>query len=151
MAGTSWDKLGQMDAAFELVAPVLRRVAQAEGVKLHEFFRDDPVWRLNFARQAGGEAVVDVAWQEERPEEYAVSASWWLDDYDTTMRRSRTEEVGTFTRDRSLDDLEALLRDALRRIDAWTEDDLDQSSGPHPDWQRYQSREEFSRTRLPKR
>ncbi|HEY4027216.1 MAG TPA: hypothetical protein VGO86_12365 [Candidatus Dormibacteraeota bacterium] len=151
MAGTSWDKLGQMDAAFELVAPALRRVAQAEGVKLHEFFRDDPVWRLDFARQAGGEAVIDVAWQEDRPEEYAVSASWWLDDYDTTMRHSRLEQVGTFTRDRSLDELEAMLRDALRRIDGWTEADLDQHSGPHGDWQRYQSRDEFYRTRLPRR
>jgi hypothetical protein len=151
MAGTSWDKLGQMDAAFELVAPALRRVAQAEGVKLHEFFRDDPVWRLDFVREAGGEAVVDVAWREERPEEYEVSASWWVDDYDSTMRRSRQEDVGTFTRDRSLDDLEALLRQALARIDGWTEADLDQTSGPHPDWQRYQSRDEFSRTRLPRR
>jgi len=87
-----------MDAAFELVAPALRRVARAEGVTLREFFRDDPVWRLDFARQAGGEAVVDVAWQEDRPEEYRVSASWWLDDYDTTLRRSHQEEVGTFTR-----------------------------------------------------
>ena len=151
MAGTSWDKLGQMDAAFELVAPVLRRVAKAEGVKLHEFFRDDPVWRLDFAREAGGEAVVDVAWQEDHPEEYAVAASWWLDDYDSTMRRSHLEEVGTFTRDRSLDDLEAMLVDALHRIDGWTEADLDQSSGPHPDWQRFQSRDEFYRTRLPRR
>lgn len=151
MAGTSWDKLGQMDAAFELVAPALRRVAQAEGVKLHEFFRDDPLWRLDFVREAGGEAVVDVAWHEDRPEEYAVSASWWQDDYDTTMRRSHQEEVGTFTRDRSLDDLEALLREALARIDGWTEADLDQQSGPFPDWQRYQSRDEFYRTRLPRR
>lgn len=151
VAGTSWDKLGQMDAAFELVAPVLRRVAKAEGVKLHEFFRDDPVWRLDFAREAGGEAVVDVAWQEDRPEEYAVAASWWLDDYDSTMRRSHLEEVGTFTRDRSLDDLESMLVDALHRIDGWTEADLDQSSGPHPDWQRFQSRDEFYRTRLPRR
>jgi hypothetical protein len=151
MAGTSWDKLGQMDAAFELVAPALRRVAESERLKLHEFFRDDPVWRLNFVRQAGGEAAIDLAWQEERPEEYAVSATWWLDDYDTTMRRSRQEAVGTFTRDRSLADLEALLRDALRRIDAWTEADLDQGSGPHPDWQRYQGRDEFYRTRLPRR
>jgi hypothetical protein len=151
MAGTSWDKLGQMDAAFELVAPALRRVAQTEGVKLHEFFRDDPVWRLDFARAAGGEAVVDVAWREERPEEYEVSASWWVDDYDSTMRRSRQESVGTFTRDRSLDDLEALLRRALANIDGWTEADLDQTSGPYPDWQRYQSRDEFYRTRLPRR
>src|SRR6266851_1827165 len=121
MAGTSWDKLGQMDAAFELVAPALRRVAESEGVELHEFVRDDPLWRLNFVRQVGGEAAVDVAWREDRPEEYGVSASWWQDDYDTTMRRSHQEEVGTFTRDRSLDDLEAMLRDALRRIDSWTE------------------------------
>jgi hypothetical protein len=151
MAGTSWDKLGQMDAAFELVAPALRRVAQAEGVELHEFFRDDPLWRLDFVRAAGGEAVVDVAWQEDRPEEYAVTASWWQDDYDTTIRRSRQEAVGTFTRDRSLDDLEALLREALTRIDGWTDADLDQRSGPHPDWRRYQSRDEFYRTRLPRR
>lgn len=151
MAGTSWDKLGQMDAAFELVAPALRRVARAEGVKLHEFFRDDPVWRLDFARRVGGEAVVDVAWQEDRPEEYRVLASWWVDDYDTTLRRSHQREVGTFTRDRPLDDLEAMLVAALRVIDGWTERDLDQQSGPYPDWQRYQSRDEFYRTRLPRR
>lgn len=151
MAGTSWDKLGQVDAAFELVAPALRRVAQAEGLKLHEFFRDDPLWRLDFARQSGGEAVVDVAWEEDRPEEYRVSASWWLDDYDTTTRRLREEEIGVFTRDRSLDDLEAMLREALGRIDGWTEADLDREAGPYPDWQRYQSREEFYRTRLPRR
>jgi hypothetical protein len=140
-----------MDAAFELVAPALRRVAADEGVKLHEFFRDDPIWRLDFARQVGGEAVVDVAWTEERPEEYLVTASWWVDDYDTTMRRSHQEDVGVFTRDRSLDDLEALLKEALGRIDSWGDADLDRTSGPYPDWQRYQSREEFSRTRLPKR
>jgi hypothetical protein len=151
MAGTSWDKLGQLDAAFELVAPVLRRVAAAEGLKLHEFFRDDPIWRLNFARQAGGEAVVDVAWEEDRPEEYQVMSSWWVDDYDSTMRRSRQEAVGVFTRDRSLDDLEGMVRDALRRIDGWSQADLNQESGPYPDWHRYQTREDFYRTRLPKR
>ena len=151
MAGTSWDKLGLMDAAFELVAPALRRVARDEGVKLHEFFRDDPVWRLDFARQAGGEAVVDVAWTEDRPDAYSVSASWWLDDYDTTMRRSRQEEVGTFTRERPLDELEGMLLEALHRIDGWAEADLDQRSGPYPDWQRYQSRDDFYRTRLPRR
>jgi hypothetical protein len=151
VAGTSWDKLGQLDAAFELVAPVLRRVAAAEGLKLHEFFRDDPIWRLNFARQAGGEAVIDVAWEEDRPEEYQVMSSWWVDDYDTMMRRSRQEAVGVFTRDRSLDDLEGMVRDALRRIDGWSQADLNQTSGPYPDWHKYQTREDFYRTRLPRR
>jgi hypothetical protein len=151
VAGTSWDKLGQLDAAFELVAPVLRRVAAAEGLKLHEFFRDDPIWRLNFARQAGGEAVIDVAWEEDRPEEYQVMSSWWVDDYDTMMRRSRQEAVGVFTRDRSLDDLEGMVRDGLRRIDGWSQADLNQTSGPYPDWHKYQTREDFYRTRLPRR
>jgi hypothetical protein len=151
MAGTSWDRLGQTEAAFELVAPVLRRVARAEGLKLDEFFRDDPVWRLSFARGTGGEAAVEVAWEEDRPEEYHVTAAWWVDDYDTTMRRSRREEVGMFTRDRSLDELEAMVVGALARVDGWTDADLDQSSGPYPEWQRDLRRDEFHRTRLPKR
>jgi hypothetical protein len=140
-----------MDAAFELVAPAIRRVAQSEGVKLTEFHRDDPIWRLNFAREAGGEAVVDVAWQEERPDTYVVSAIWWVDDYDSAMRRLHREEIGEFTRERQLSELESMLVDAIRRIDSWAEADLDEQSGPYPDWQRYSSREEFYRTRLPRR
>jgi hypothetical protein len=151
MAGTSWDRLGQTEAAFELVAPVLRRVASAQGLRLHEFFRDDPLWRLSFARERGGEAAIDVAWEEERPEEYLVSAAWWVDDYDTTMRLSRGEEIGVFTRERSLDALEAMVMEALARVDGWTEADLDQRSGPYPEWQRDLRRDEFYRTRLPKR
>jgi hypothetical protein len=110
MAGTSWDKLGQMDQAFELVAPALRRVAAAEGLRLHEFFRDDPVWRLDLTPRAGTDAAVDVSWSEERPEEYAVSLIWWEND------QLHNDPVGTFTRDRSLDELEALLRDAAKRV-----------------------------------
>lgn len=110
MAGTSWDKLGQMEAAFELVAPALRRVAQSSGARLREFFRDDPVWRLDLARAGTGGEAVDVAWQEDRPEEYLVTALWWEGD------RLRREEVGTFTRDRALDELEALLGDAIGRL-----------------------------------
>jgi hypothetical protein len=151
VAGTSWDKLGQMDAAFEIVAPAIRRVAQSEGLKLIEFHRDDPIWRLNFGRRAGGEAVVDIAWEEDRPDTYNVSAIWWIDDWDTTMRRLHREDVGEFTRERPLGDLETMLHEAVRRVDSWSEADLDQTSGPYPDWQRYQTRDDFYRSRLPKR
>jgi hypothetical protein len=112
MAGTSWDKLGQMDAAFELVAPPLRRVARSEGARLHEFFRDDPVWRLDFAGKGRGDGAVDVSWEEDRPEEYAVSVLWWEGE------RLQRQEIGSFTRDRSLDDLEAMLREAVNRLPA---------------------------------
>ena len=101
MAGTSWDKLGQMDAAFEEIAPTIRAVAQEANVKLHEFFRDDPLWRLDFAREAGGEAVVDVAWSEDRPDVFTIAASWWVDDYDTTMRKLHREEIGVFQRNQA--------------------------------------------------
>jgi hypothetical protein len=101
-----------MDAAFELVAPPLRRVAEREGLKLHEFFRDDPVWRLDFAGKRRGDGAGDVAWEEDRPEAYAVSVLWWEGE------RLQRHEVGSFSRERSLDDLESMLRDAVARLPA---------------------------------
>lgn len=151
MAGTQWDRLGQKEAVFEIVAPAIRKVAQETGVKLHEFFRDDPLWRLSWARQAGGEAAVDVEWTDEAPDTYWVSAQCWQDDYDSTLRHSRLEEVGEFSRDQPLEELEALLRKGIQTVDGWSDQDLDQESGPFPDWQKYSTREEFYRTRLPKR
>src|SRR4030081_4034147 len=99
-----------MDAAFELVAPVLRRVARSEGARLHEFFRDDPVWRLDFGGKGRGEGAVDVAWEDDRPEQYAVSVLWWQGE------RLQRHEVGSFTRDRSLDELDAMIRGAINRL-----------------------------------
>jgi hypothetical protein len=151
MAGTSWDKLGQMEAAFEIVAPAIRRVAQEEKVRLQEFHNEDPVWRLAFSRQAGGEGRVDVTWREIAPDKYDVNALWWVDDYDTTMRRAHEERVGEFSREQPLEQLEQLLKQALAKVDSWQQSDLDRESGPYPDWQKYQSREDFYRTRLPKR
>ena len=121
MAGTSWDKLGQMDAAFEIVAPAIRRAAEAEGVKLIEFHRDDPLWRLAWARGGGGEASVDVEWTEDTPDTYWVIATWFKDDWESTMRRQHVEEVGEFRRDEPLDRLEAMLREAVKGVDGWTD------------------------------
>jgi hypothetical protein len=75
-------------------------------VRLHEFFRDDPVWRLDLA----GRAAIDVSWSDERPEEYAVSVLWWEND------QLRREQIGTFTRDRPLDEVEALLEQGVARV-----------------------------------
>ena len=140
-----------MDAAFEEVAPALRAAALEEKVKLVEFHLDDPIWRFHFARSAGGEGMVDVTWSEDRPDIFSVVASWVLDDYDSTMRRSRRDEVGEHSRQDAPDKLAELVRAGLAKVDGWTESDLGEPSGPHPDWQRYQSRDEFYRTRLPVR
>jgi hypothetical protein len=112
MAGTSWDKLGQMDAAFEVVAPAIRRAAEASGARLHEFFRDDPVWRLDFARKRAGDPAVDVSWSEGTPAAYAVTALWWAGD------KLTREEVGTFSREQPLEKLDGLLEQALGRLPA---------------------------------
>ena len=151
MAGTSWDKLGQMDAAFEIVAPAIRRAAEADGVQLIEFHRDDPLWRLAWARAGGGEASVDVEWTEDTPDTFWVIATWFKDDWETTLRKQHVEEIGEFRREEPLEKLETMLRDAVKQVDGWTEGDLDEQSGPYPEWQEYQTREEFGRTRLPTR
>lgn len=151
MAGTSWDKLGQMDAAFAIVGPAIRRAAESLGVKLFEFHRDDPIWRLAWARQLGGEASVDVEWTEDAPDTYWLIATWFRDDWESTLRRQHVEEIGEFRRDEPPEKLETMLLDAIRRVDGWTETDLDEQSGPYPEWHRYQTAEEFGRTRLPRR
>jgi hypothetical protein len=140
-----------MDAAFEIVAPAIRRAAEAQGVKLFEFHRDDPLWRLAWARKEGGEASVDVEWTEDAPDTYWVIATWFKDDWESTMRRQRVVEVGEFRRDEPLDRLEKMLLEAVTAVDGWQEADLDEQSGPYPEWQQYQTREEFGRTRLPTR
>ncbi len=108
MAGTSWDKLGQMDAAFEVVAPAIRRVARAEGARLHEFFNEDPIWRLTLPR-GDDQARVDVVWEEDRPDAYRVRALWWAG------ADLHSEEVGEFRRQQPLAELEGLLEEAIRR------------------------------------
>jgi hypothetical protein len=110
VAGTSWDKLGQMEAAFEGVAPSIRAVAEAESARLHEFFRDDPVWRLDFTRRRPGDPAVDVSWSEDRPDEFAVSALWWEGE---SLTR---EDVGSYRRDRPAAELETLLRDGVAKL-----------------------------------
>lgn len=94
-----------MEQAFEAVAPVLRRLAEAEHLQLHEYFRDDPVWRLS-----AGDAWVDVTWDESRPQEYGVCALWWEGE------RLHREEVGAFIRGGSPQALESLLQRALARL-----------------------------------
>ena len=107
MAGTSWDKLGQMDAAFEAVADTIRAAAGEGGARLREFHNEDPVWRL-----VVGENYVDVTWDESKPEVFTVRAVRWVDDkpeYDT---------VGEFARDHDQSELKSLIAEGLARATA---------------------------------
>ena len=108
MAGTSWDKLGQVEAAFEAIGPAIHAVAKDNGARVREFHNEDPVWRL----VAGTDAYVDVVWDEERPDVFMVRAIRWVDD------KPQTEAVGEFVRDHPVAELQALIRDGLARASA---------------------------------
>jgi hypothetical protein len=101
-----------MDQAFEAVAPAIRNAAQAVGARLHEFFRDDPVWRLDFTRKRPGDPAVDVSWSEDDPESYAITALWWEGD---SLKR---EAAGVYRREQPLDELERALAGAVDRLPA---------------------------------
>ena len=107
MAGTSWDKLGQMDAAFEAVAESIREAARAGGARLREFHNEDPVWRL-----VVGENYVDVIWDESKPEIFTVRAVRWVDD------KPHYENVGEFPRDHDAGELKSLIGEGLAKAAA---------------------------------
>ncbi|HEX6488624.1 MAG TPA: hypothetical protein VF137_07105 [Candidatus Dormibacteraeota bacterium] len=105
MAGTSWDKLGQVEAAFEAVGPAIREAAKEGGARLREFHNEDPIWRL-----VAGENYVDVIWDESKPDVFTVRAIRWVDD------RPQYDQVGEFARDRDAGELKALIAEGLARV-----------------------------------
>ena len=94
---------------------------------------------------------MDVEWTEDTPDTYWVIATWFKDDWDSTLRRQHVEEIGEVSRGDPPEKLEKMLREAVKRVDGWAEADLDEESGPYPEWHQHQTREEFARTRLPRR
>jgi hypothetical protein len=107
VAGTSWDKLGQMDAAFEAVADSIRAAARDGGARLREFHNEDPIWRL-----VVGENYVDVIWDESKPEAFTIRAVRWVDD------KPQYDTVGEYQRDHDQAELKSLISDGLSRVNS---------------------------------
>lgn len=106
MAGTGWDRLGQVEAVFEAAGPAIREAAGEAGARVREFHNEDPVWRL----LSGPDAYVDVAWDEERPDVLTVRAIRWIDD------KPQTRQIGDFARDHEPSELKALIADAFASV-----------------------------------
>lgn len=104
VAGTSWDKLGQVEAAFEAVAEPIREAAKEGGARLREFHNEDPIWRL-----VAGENYVDVIWDESKPEVFTVRVIRWIDD------KPQYDQVGEFQRDHDAAELKSLIAEGLAR------------------------------------
>lgn len=106
MAGTSWDKLGQVEAAFQAVGPAIHEAAKEAGARVREYHNEDPIWRV----VAGPDAYVDVVWDEGRPDLFSVRAIRWVDD------KPETEQIGEFARDHDSAELKVLIGDGLQRV-----------------------------------
>lgn len=80
------------------------------------------MWSLGFAHPAGGQARLDIA--RRKDERLSLSATWWVDDYDTFTRSIRTNDaVAVGANDQALlPKLERLFAEVLEwRPGAWTQ------------------------------
>ena len=106
MAGTSWDRLGQVEAAFDAVGPAIHEAAQEAGARVREYHNEDPIWRI----VAGPDAYVDVVWDEGNPDAFTVRAVRWV------AERPQSEPIGEFARDADIALLKALIASGLARV-----------------------------------
>lgn len=120
--------------AFRDVAPTVERFAREHELLIERYRRGKPAWELRFAREAGGEAVITLSYRERTGHVLDLSATWWLDDHATRTRRLRSDKVAVYDRRAGSVVLRDQLEQALRRIDAWTVDDLGPPRGPFPAW-----------------
>ena len=120
--------------AFRNVAPTIERFAREHELLIERYRRGKPAWELRFAREVGGEAVITLSYRERTGHVLDLIATWWLDDADTRTRRLRSDKVAVYDRRAGSVVLRDQLGEALRRIDAWTVDDLGPPRGPFPAW-----------------
>ena len=120
--------------AFRDVAPTVERFARENELLIERYRRGKSAWELRFARQAGGEAVITLSYRERTGHVLDLSATWWLDDPDRRTRRLRSDKVAVYDRRAGSAVLRDQLEEALRRIDAWTINDLGPPRGPFPAW-----------------
>lgn len=120
--------------AFRDVAPTVERFAREHELLIERYRRGKSAWELRFARNMGGEAVITLSYRERTGHVLDLSATWWMDDGDTHTRRLRSDKVAVYDRRAGPSVLRDQLEQALRRIDAWTIDDLGPARGPYPEW-----------------
>ena len=120
--------------AFREVAPTVERFARDHELLIERYRRGKSAWELRFAREVGGEAVVTLSYRERTGHVLDLSVTWWLDESDNRTRRLRSEKVAVYDRRAGAAVLRDQLAEALRRVDAWTIDDLGPPRGPFPAW-----------------
>ncbi|MDH3439068.1 MAG: hypothetical protein OEN48_19090 [Betaproteobacteria bacterium] len=116
------DYIAQLEAFFRPMAQHISDFGARHNLLLEKYYHEAPMWSLGFSHPAGGQARLDVARTEDNA--LAVSATWWLDDYDSFTRSIRTKESLRMTLDGAalVQELERLLGEVLAwKRGAWTQ------------------------------
>ena len=120
--GAGADHFAELERFFAPLAPAILGFAERHNLLLEKYYHEAPMWSLEFAHPAGGQARLDVA--RRKDERLSLSATWWVDDYDTFTRSIRTKDaVAVAASDQALaPELEKLLAEVLAwGPGAWTQ------------------------------
>ena len=118
--------------AFRAIAPTIESFARDQDLSIERYRRGKAAWELSLEPPRGGRASLTISYRERTGHLVDVSAVWWVDDPESRTRRLHADKIGAWERRASSQALRAMLEDGLRRIKAWTENDLGPPRGPYP-------------------
>ena len=120
--GASADHFAELERFFAPLAAAIAGFAERHNLLLEKYYHEAPMWSLEFAHPAGGQARLDVA--RRKDERLSLSATWWVDDYNSFTRSIRTNDALAVAAsgEALVPELEKLLGEVLAwRPGAWTQ------------------------------
>ncbi|QQS42316.1 MAG: hypothetical protein IPM63_05065 [Acidobacteriota bacterium] len=118
--------------------------ARRHDLAIAKYLKDTPSWHFVFIHPQGGQGRIDVTRVDDDGIE--VSAVWHRDDYDEGTRSVRDWKAHELTPQASLIHE---LREMLRRVVSWTDEDYETVTGFREMWQKYMTREDFEECKYP--
>lgn len=76
---------GEWQYWFDPIIPAMRRFGEYHGMRVMEFYRDQPRWSFEFALPQGGNGLILLIMESAR--ECEIVGLWNLIDYDVSERR----------------------------------------------------------------
>ncbi len=107
-------------SAFAPIGPQIEQFALAHGLALVKYDHSGPAWRLEFRTVTLEQAAVEICYDFEK-ECFVVTATCWVDDYDSGKRSMRQSAVGTLSKGQ---DPSNILDDGLKAVLSWCRSDL---------------------------
>jgi len=89
--GASAEHFAELERFFAPLAPAILDFVERHNLLLEKYYHEAPMWSLEFSHPAGGQARLDIA--RNKDQRLLVSATWWVDDYDTFTRSIRTNDA----------------------------------------------------------